>query len=105
MNAPSLVHGILQSPSGSLKLLPATATFWLALASYLAPLSNVSLWVSILAENVANLPVLPTSHPGMGCNNSTCESSKPSFLSPKSQPCNNKAHNTARTTVIDTPSM
>ncbi|PPQ93041.1 hypothetical protein CVT25_011911 [Psilocybe cyanescens] len=59
LNASSLVQGILQSPPASPKLLPTTATFLLALASYLASLSNISLWVSALAANVANLPVLP----------------------------------------------
>uniref|UniRef100_A0A8H8CFS1 Gpi1-domain-containing protein n=1 Tax=Psilocybe cubensis TaxID=181762 RepID=A0A8H8CFS1_PSICU len=59
MNASSLVQKALEHPNISPKLLPTTASFLLALASYLASLSNLSLWLSNVAANVTNLPLFP----------------------------------------------
>ncbi|KAF8888383.1 N-acetylglucosaminyl transferase component-domain-containing protein [Gymnopilus junonius] len=60
LNASSLLHSILQSPSKSPKLLPTTASFLLTLASYLGSLTRPALSISKIAADVANIPLLPT---------------------------------------------
>ncbi|PPQ72121.1 hypothetical protein CVT26_006861 [Gymnopilus dilepis] len=60
LNASYILQSIFQKQPRPPKLLPTTATFLLTLASYLGSLTRPALYVSKIAANIVNVPLLPT---------------------------------------------